>query len=190
MRFLRSKYFRFGLGVLIACISLYLALRNISVADFQASLSRAEWKWVGLALFSVAVNILAKIIRWQVLIGRGPARVGFARLLMANLAGQALNALYPARVGDLGRAYAAGENGSQRAFLLGTIALEKIVDLLSYGLLVLLVLLLMPLPAWLNQSFYVLIAGAVLLAAGALILSHNRAWGGRFLTWFQERRPR
>ncbi len=190
MKLFRSKYFRFGLGVLIASVSLWLALRNISMDDFWTSLSRAEWKWVGLALFSVAINILAKIIRWQVLIARGQVRAGFSKLLLANLAGQALNALYPARVGDLGRAYAAGENGSERAFLLGTIALEKIVDLLSYGLLVLLVLLLMPLPGWLNRSFYVLLAGALLLAVGALVLSHRPAWGGRFLQWFQVRRPR
>ena len=196
MKFLRSKYFRFLLSLLVGGISLYLALRNISVEDFWASINRADWGWVGLALFSVLANTLAKVVRWRVLAasghmraGKGQVRAGFSKLLMALLAGQALNSLYPARVGDLGRAYAAGENGTERAFLLGTIALEKILDLLSYGMLLLLVLLLMPLPAWLNRSFYGLIAVAVLLAVAALILSHNRTWGKRILKRFQERWP-
>lgn len=189
MKFFRSKYVRFGLSLLIGGLSLYLALRNVSFEDFWGSIQHADWGWVGLALLSVLGSNLAKAARWWVLVGKAPGRPGFAKLLMALLAGQALNSLYPARVGDLGRAYVAGEGGTSRAFLLGTIALEKIIELLSYGLLLVLVILWMPLPTWLNRSMYVLMVFALLLAVAAFVMSRNHAWGKRFLAWFQQRRP-
>lgn len=189
MKFLRSKYLQFTLSLLIGGLSLYLALRNVSVEDFWASIQGADWGWLGLALLSVVVNNLAKAARWQVLAGKGSERPGFPKTLMALLAGQALNALYPARLGDLGRAYLAGNTGAGRAFLLGSIALEKLIELLSYGLLLLLVVLWMPLPDWLNRSVYGLIAAALLLTVAALLVSRNHAWGRNVLEWMQKRRP-
>ena len=189
LKFLRSKYFRFSLSLLIGVLSLYLALRNVSLEDLGMSIRGADWGWVGLALLSVVINNLAKAARWQVLTGKGTGKIGFGRLFLALLAGQALNSLYPARVGDLGRAYVAGGKSTSRAFLLGTIALEKIVELLSYGVLLLLVILWMPLPVWLNRSVYVLIGVALVLVVVALVMSRNQVWSSRFLEWFREWRP-
>lgn len=189
MKFLHSKYFRFGLSLLIGVLSLYLALRNVSVADLGASIQGADWGWVGLALLSVVMTNLAKAARWQVLVGKGSQKVGFGRLLLALLAGQALNSLYPARMGDFGRAYVAGGRGTSRTFLLGTIALEKIIELLSYGVLLLMVILWMPLPVWLNRSVYGLMGVALVLVVAAIVMIRNHVWSSRFLEWFQAWRP-
>jgi uncharacterized protein (TIRG00374 family) len=71
---------------------------------------------------------------------------------MVILASQALNTLYPARVGDLSRVYVGGEKAPGRVFVLGTVVLEKLFDMLSYLVLFLILFLLIPLPSWVNQS--------------------------------------
>ena len=47
---------------------------------------------------------------------------------MILLAGQMLNTVFPARLGDLTRAYVLGGKGPGRSFVLGTVVLEKILD--------------------------------------------------------------
>ena len=52
--------------------------------------------------------------------------------LMVLLAGQMLNTIFPARLGDLARAYVLGGMGPGRTYVLGTIVLEKMLDSIAY----------------------------------------------------------
>ena len=60
----------------------------------------------------VHIGNLSKVIRWRVLMGVDGAKIPFSRFLMSHLAGQSLNMIYPARVGDLSRMYTIGDRGS------------------------------------------------------------------------------
>lgn len=150
--FLSSRYTRLALGVLIAGVSLYLALRRVSFEEVKAIFLQADLFLVSAALASVAANNLAKAVRWKALLEQGPRRVSLRWSLMVILASQALNTLYPARVGDLSRVYLGGEMAPGRAFVLGTVVLEKLFDMLSYVVLFLILFLLIPLPDWVNRS--------------------------------------
>jgi uncharacterized protein (TIRG00374 family) len=153
-RALNSRYLRLILGILIAGVSLILAVRNVNVQEVAAVFSRADLSLVGWALASVAGTNLAKAARWKALMGPESQRLSLTRALMIILAGQALNTLYPARVGDLGRAWVAGETGEARAFALGTVVLEKLFDMLAYIFLFVILFLWIPLPDWVNQSVF------------------------------------
>ena len=148
------RYLKVILGVIIGGVSLYLALRNVSFQEFTKALIDADYSYLAWALVSVAMNTLAKSTRWQVLLGKQGSGVSLRQNIMVLLAGQALNTLYPARIGDLTRAYLIGNLGPGKVFVLGTIILEKLLDMLLYTLLFLLLLLLLPLPDWINKSVY------------------------------------
>jgi uncharacterized protein (TIRG00374 family) len=110
---------------------------------------------------------------------------------MAHLAGQSLNLIYPARAGDISRVYLIGSLGISRTFLLGTVILEKLWDLLSYSLVFVLMLLLLPLPDWVGESAYSLVIVTLILFFASFVISYKRAWFLRlaeyFLKWLPQK---
>jgi hypothetical protein len=130
---------------------------------------------------SVAVNNVGKAIRWKVLMGPESGNVSFTRSFMIILAAQALNTIYPARVGDLSRIYVVGGMGLGRAFVLGTVVLEKLFDMLSYAFLFLILFLLIPLPGWVNQSVFSFIVVTFAGLSLVLLLVYRLDWFSRLL---------
>jgi uncharacterized membrane protein YbhN (UPF0104 family) len=49
-------------------VSLYLAVREIELADILEVFSQASWRMVILALISTCLNNLLKALRWKVLL--------------------------------------------------------------------------------------------------------------------------
>jgi uncharacterized membrane protein YbhN (UPF0104 family) len=175
----RGRAVRIILGILISLVAIYLAAGGVDWGSVWATLARANLPLVGLALGSVLVNTVAKAARWKLLMGERGAHVPLRHALRLHLVGQMLNNLLPARVGDLSRIYMAGELGIARSFVLGTVAVEKVVDMLCYVLIFALLLLLMPLPAWVSQPAYVLVVlTAITILAGALVLLYRRRLPG------------
>jgi uncharacterized protein (TIRG00374 family) len=84
------------------------------------------------------------------------------------LVGQLLNTIFPARLGDLARAYVLGGMGPGRTYVLGSIVLEKMLDSLAYITLFGITILLIPLPNWVGSS--ILIFVLVTLAITVVIL--------------------
>ena len=177
-----NRYLRIVAGLGIAGLSVYLAVRDVSLGQVTSAFARANWGLVGLALLSVVANTFSKVMRWQSLLTGHGRKVGLFRLIMALLAGQTLNVLYPARVGDLVRAYAVGDTAEQKAFSLGTVALEKAADVVSYALLLLLLIGLMPLPVWISRSAYGLAGGALLMLFAIMGLLRYRQQAPKWLS--------
>jgi uncharacterized protein (TIRG00374 family) len=170
----RNRWVRLALGLSVSALLLYLAFRQTTFAAVWLVLSQAHLEWVAVALLCVAANQLFKVIRWQVMLGPPGRQVPFVRLLMSSLSGQMINAVFPVRVGDLSRAYVIGGEGPGRAFVLGTVILEKIIDVLWYGLMMVLLLLLIPLPGWVNDSAWALAVAAFLMGWLTFIMAARR----------------
>lgn len=124
---------RLFVGVIFAALALLYLSREV---DFQAAwkgIRGAHAGWLGVALLSVWLTVLAKVARWRVLLG-AEARVSWGRLGGALLVGQMLNTFLPVRVGDLVRMRWVGRAGPGQSYTLGTIILEKTLDLFGYTL--------------------------------------------------------
>ena len=180
---------RGGVGIILGVLSLYLALHNISWMEVGQAFQNADWGYMGLALVSVMVGIYAKALRWQVLLGENGRKVSITRLVMTHLAGQALNMIYPARMGDISRVYALGSLGISRMFVLGTIVLEKLWDMLSYTLVFFILLLLLPLPGWVSESVYGVAVVTISFFITSFIISYQRMWVVRLVEWLVNRLP-
>lgn len=194
-RLQRQQWFRLGLGLVISLVTIYLAFKGVDLASVGQSLREASLLFVGLALGSVVINNVAKAARWKVLLGERGAPISLWQALRLHLVGQMINNLLPARVGDVSRVYLAGELGVSRSFVLGTVALEKVVDMLCYAMIFVLLVLLMPLPAWVSQPAYLMlvVTGLALVAVLAGLVAYRRglplpAWVLRWLPRrFQDR---
>ncbi len=176
LRRICKRFYQPALGLLISGLTLYLALRNVDFADVWRSFAQARPFWMLAGLLSVAVNTLAKVYRWRILLGDLGKRAGMVRTTMALLAGQALNLVYPGRVGDVSRAFVMSPSGDGKVFTLGTILMEKILDTILYVILILGLFLLIPLPAWINSSAVWLSGVALILGILILLLVYQRTW--------------
>jgi uncharacterized protein (TIRG00374 family) len=187
----RSAYFRLAFWVILIGLMLYLALRDVNLADVWQTLRQADLRFIWLALLSVVINIWSKTMRWQVLISSPGKDIGFGKISMALLGGQTLNWFLPGRVGELYRLYVVGGMGPGRTYILGTIAIEKVLDMLAYALLFLLLLLILPLPNWINNSgvTFSILTGLVTLVF--IFVALNPRWIGeifeKFTRWMPER---
>jgi uncharacterized protein (TIRG00374 family) len=177
-----SKHFRFVLSVVVSLLALFLALRHVDFRSAAAAFSSAHMWWVVAALGSVAINTWAKAMRWKSLMGEVGSGVPLKQAVSALLIGQMLNTIIPARVGDLSRAYLIGNLGPSKTFVLGTVVLEKLIDLLCYGLLFLLLVFLMPTPAWIGGSVYPVTLVAVVMLTSAVALAYRPSWAERVIS--------
>ena len=149
-----SPQTRWVIGTLVSAGALYLAFRGVDYSSVGATLLHANATFILLALLSVAINTLVKATRWHVLIGDRGKPIRLREVLRVLLISQMLNTIIPARVGELSRAYMIGRQGPGSAFILGTVALEKLIDVIVYLILFAFLVLLMPVPAWISQPIY------------------------------------
>jgi glycosyltransferase 2 family protein len=175
-----------GFAISIACVA--LALRGVNLRDVVSGLRRADLLLVLIAAISTEITILAKAVRWGVLFHTRRS-ASWPRLFSILSIGLVINAFAPARMGELVRAYLAGEaQEDSKTFALGTIGVEKILDLLVLVLSLALLFSQIALPSWLVAPSR---ATAATLAAAVLILivlewKNERAfrgimWAHRFI---------
>jgi uncharacterized protein (TIRG00374 family) len=156
------------LGLALGLILLAVAARGIELGQVLAGLARANPTWIAVAFLSVLLTTAAKIGRWQGLFPR-TRQPDLLRLGKALLVGQLFNALLPARIGDVVRAYTVGtEEGISRVMVLGTVAAEKAFDVLFLLLCGGLAAIVVPLPPWLGLPLAGGTVGGVLLFLLAL----------------------
>lgn len=181
-----------GLGLML----LLVATQGVSLEQVRARLSLAHPGWAALTVLTVLLTTTAKVVRWRTLVNANE-RPSFWQLGQALMIGKSLNALFPARIGDLARIYIAGERRQiSRASILGTLVAEKAFDTLFFLISAGLALGLVPLPSWLNLPLVGGTAIGFLLILLALALPHRRwvGWLGRqiqHLPWgLSDRLPR
>ena len=173
-----APHIRWLSGIVISLIAIYLTTVGLDYRSVWANLVQANLALLVLALVSISVNNIAKAVRWKILMSERGAAVSMLQALRLHLIGQMLNSVLPARAGDLSRAYMTGDLGVARTFVLGTVAVEKIIDMLCYVLIFALLLLLMPLPAWVSQPAYLLVVFTALAVGAIIVVLLYRRGGG------------
>jgi uncharacterized protein (TIRG00374 family) len=137
------------LGIVFSLGFLWLALRDVDLRETANVLRRVNVLILGAAVTSFVLSTAAKAIRWQLLLGvrRAPS---FGRSFSILSVGLMVNAFLPARLGEFARAYLMGEaEADSKVYILGTVALEKVTDLLFLLLSLIVLLSQMALPEWL-----------------------------------------
>ena len=98
------RRWQFWLGLLVSAAFLWVALRGLKIEEVFGILRAADYAWLipGAAIYFVAVA--ARTWRWQALLKPLKA-VSIRRLFPVVAIGYMGNNVYPARIGELLRAY-------------------------------------------------------------------------------------
>ncbi len=167
------------LGAAVALGTIYLAARAVDFGQLVQALQEVRLPFVLVALGTALGTNVLKAARWRALFHPRPARLSLLRLTSLIVIGQAVNFYIPARLGELVRAYLTGEEaGISKIYALGTIAAEKLIDIIVLALLVAGLLPFLALPEWLAGRI-----GPLFLAALAVCIVIGSLVGGRRLIW-------
>ncbi len=162
------KRWRVWLGICISLLFLYLALRNLHLADVWDVARTARYGWIipGVAVYFVAV--WARTWRWDYLL-RPLKRIPLAHLFPIVVIGYMGNNVYPARAGELIRAYVLRRReGISMSASLATVIIERVFDGLVMLMFVFVGLPFVPMPAWLQ--WMVIIASSLFFSALAIFI--------------------
>lgn len=119
---------RFWASLIISLIFVGLFLRATHPRDLANALEQAEYWWLIPGTGVLFVAIVARCIRWSILM-RPVAPMSPARLFPYAIIGYMANNLLPARAGELVRAYVLGDReGVSKMGTFGTIAVERLFD--------------------------------------------------------------
>ena len=181
MRFLKSPLF--WVGLLISLGALLLAFRGLHWGEVGSALRDANYLLLLPAAVVMYVSLHFRAIRWGVLF-HPRADLGVGHLMGAMNVGYSVNNLLPLRVGELVRAYLIGE--TQRvsvAHALSTIVVERVLDVLTVVLMIVLLLPFIDVPAWATGP--ALVFGVVFLVLAVLLatLSLARQWALGIVDW-------
>ena len=137
------------IGIVFSLGFLWLALRDVDLAVTANVLRRVNVTILGAAVVSYVLSAAAKAFRWQLLLAAHKAP-SFGRAFSVMSIGVLMNTFLPARLGDFARAYLMGESeADSKVYVLGTVAVEKVTDLLFLLLALMALLSRMALPEWL-----------------------------------------
>jgi len=157
-------------------------LRTLDWGAILQVLRSARWAWVLAGGGAIVLHTWARAYRWQALFL--PTRLPLPPVATAMLVGQSLNYILPARAGDLPRILWLGRTaGVSKTTALGTLAAEKVWDLLLLVLVLILAPLWVPLPNPLTTPLRLLALIALGAYVGVIIVARGqRAIGGRLRT--------
>ena len=159
------------LGLLVSAGFLYLAFRNVPLADLAAALGRLHVGWL---LVTVLISLLIMVFRtwrWQIEL-RPLERIPFGRLWVVTAVAYLAINLIPARLGEVVRPWLLSRRSSVSfSNVVGNLVVEKTMDAVVTLLYILVGLVTIEnLPEWVRTGARVPAIGAAILVVLVLLL--------------------
>ena len=156
-------------GVAISAIFLWLAIRDADAAEVQAALEDAEVGLVLLAVVAFGTGYFLQALRWRKI--ANTPRPGIRRFYEMVICGLACNNVLPVRIGELLRAgWLSREAPMPGGRALGTVALDRVCDVVTLAVMLVIGIQAVPTPGWLKR----IVIGALLVVvalAAALVFA-------------------
>jgi uncharacterized protein (TIRG00374 family) len=179
-----------AIGLLISCWSIWQLGTTVDPTEVVRYLGGANPWLLSFCVLSVPLTMLLKTLRWRYLFA-ARQQLALKPLLSALYIGYLMNTVLPARVGEIVRAYLVGRDPRVgTAAAIGTIVLEKVLDLATLALILAALVLtqqLPPLPEWMATSALVssvLISGGVVVLVSLVILRRSVL---KWVSWLERR---
>jgi len=167
-----GKAFRYLLTVLLTVVLLYLSFRGADPEALLAAITAADFGWLLLMFLLLMISHSLRALRWRYLLDPIKPGIGFRNLFSGVMVGYFVNNILP-RAGELVRPYTLGKlERISRSSVLGTIVVERLIDGVSFLLLLVMIPLIYNGPLsetfpWLESAGIIL---TVSMTAGLLLI--------------------
>ena len=175
------KKARFWIGILISIVALAFAFRQVDFRGVWAALAGANYWYLVASLALLFLFLILRAFRWRVLFY--PKKGLHLRNLFAVInIGYLLSNIFPARLGDVARAYLIGDTEDvSRAAAFSTVVAERVLDALCAVGAFFLILPFAPVPEWMVRTGMVVGVAGLLAVVVFVILVRKRDWTLRLL---------
>jgi uncharacterized protein (TIRG00374 family) len=150
--FLR-RHLNFIIGLVISAAAIYLSLRKVDFKVLWASFQSANYLFLIPAALIQFLIFSLKAAGWRFLLMPAKKEVRLRSTFSALVIGLMVNNLFPARIGELARAYLIGEKERlPKTLCFSTIMVEHLLDILVLLIFLIILMPLVSLPSWLRTS--------------------------------------
>jgi glycosyltransferase 2 family protein len=164
-----------ALGLVVSAAAIAVLATIIDVSATLRVLSRTDVGWLALTMLMVPAQVVLRAMRWRLLLPRRPDghRPATSSVTLVMLAGYLANLILPARLGEPVRAYLLSRReGIGFARVLGSVLLERVIDLATLALVGVAAAIVIGAPEWLIRGTGVIggigVMLILLLAASAI----------------------
>jgi uncharacterized protein (TIRG00374 family) len=164
----------YGFSIVLAVIFLYIAFYNVDFGEVLRIATHANLFWVFVFIFVTMLGHYLRAIRWKYILNSVKPDASIKNLFGSLMIGYGINCVTP-KLGEVTRAVLIGKwEGLSRSSMFGTVILERIIDIISLGISVIIALLLTSVSLsekfpWLITSLYIM-AGFIILLIVVLTL--------------------
>jgi hypothetical protein len=167
---------------------LWVTVRGLDLREVGYQLERIEVGPLLGGLMSLGIIFMYKAFRWQYQMST-VKRITLGRSLSAIMIGYMANSAVPLRGGDLLRAHVLGRRENLgTATVCATVAVERILDVVSLVTVTLVMIGVIPVPSWMRKAAIALGSGLALCGVGIIAVRRFRRyvknWCERGLRWF------
>jgi uncharacterized protein (TIRG00374 family) len=156
---------RFLISLAIGGLCLWLAFRQVEWGKIAEALRGADYRWIPVFILCHVVGMIIRTVRWRLILAP-VAPAGFRSLLSALSIGLMANFIFPARAGEVIRAYLIGHRERvSKSAAFATIVLERLFD----GFAILLFLALFPLFMTVPAGKEEIMRGITVAGSGAMV---------------------
>ena len=173
-------------SIVVSALAIWLLAGSVDVPAAVFELRRADPPLMVLALATLTASIICRAVRWRVVLPAIKGQPAPSVLVLAAIfcIGYLANSVLPLRAGEpIRAAILAAHSRVDAARALGSIGLERILDAIALGMVMMATATALRAPSWLTTSGLVVLAlaagvlGAIFVIghAGILELAHRRA---------------
>ncbi len=158
-------------GLAVSAVFAYVAVRDVDFDAFWSALVGSAYGWLVPALAVLGVAVALRALRWRLLFAVG-SRPPFPAVANALLVGYLFNNILPVRAGEAARVVALHQlAGTSRVEALATAVSERVFDVLSLLLILLVSLPFLPEVTWLRGAAVLALLVGVLALALIVVLA-------------------
>lgn len=118
-----------ALSILVATLLLYLAFRNVDLASLREQMVQIRFGWAIPFIVALIISHWLRALRWELYLPEMERRPPRITLFTGVMIGYMMNYVFP-RLGEVSRPlFVARQTGESGSSLLGTIVLERVIDL-------------------------------------------------------------
>lgn len=178
------KILQIAIGLVLSLVCGYFAVRGVEWGVVWVAFQKVRVLALLPALGCLTVMLLVRAYRWRRFVE--PLQpVRYSPFLSATVIGFMANDVLPLRAGEFIRVYALSQLASVRmSTAFATVVLERVWDTVGVSVLLVVLLLNFPIPAWLTQVTLVIFGGSLLVLVGGGILVRRGEVG---LAWLPPR---
>ncbi len=160
-------------GLVISAVFLYLAFRKVDFGQMWETFLTANYWYFIPAIGIIFLSHYLRAIRWRYLLDP-VKRVDTFSLFSALIIGYMANVFMPAHLGEFLRAYVLSKKRDlAMSTTFATIVIERIIDVFSLLVLMVVTIFVYPFPEWVTKSGYIMFAGTVGLFVFMVLLKKN-----------------